>query len=78
MTVYRLLWQLLKHALHGRGRDEVYVDVGWNLPDRYGSASGVATEFRWESNADAFCMIEATSSDGPWSDSRETAEEWSS
>lgn len=27
MTVWGLLWELLKHALSGRGRDEVHLQV---------------------------------------------------
>lgn len=67
MTVYRLLWELIKHVLHGRGRDEVHVAVDWDdTPSGDGSVTGSITEFRWESDKDAFCMLEARSEEGPW------------
>lgn len=62
MSVYRLLWELLKHVLHRRGRDEVFVAINWDG----GFATGSVTEFRWESDADAFCMIESESEEQPY------------
>lgn len=56
MNVWRLLWALLKHALHGRGRDEVYVTV--NLGP-HGPLTGRAFEFDWVGDDDAFCLIHA-------------------
>lgn len=64
MKLYQLLWMLLKHALHGRFRDEVCVSV--ECPG--GDATGVVRDFYWETRADAFCMIQALSEDGPWHD----------
>lgn len=69
MSAYRLFWELLKHILHGRGRDEVCTAIDWETPDSYGGITGTVVAFRWESDRDAFCMIEAASSDRPWSDS---------
>jgi len=67
MRLYQLLWQLLKHALHGRFRDEVFVAIDWNTPGSSGSVAGAITDFRWEDDADAFCTIDAVSPEGPWS-----------
>ena len=53
-TVRWLLWELIKHVLHRRGRDEVFVLIsgdGW-------TATGAVTDFRWEGDADAFCSID--------------------
>jgi hypothetical protein len=55
VKLYQLLWQLLKHALHGRFRDEVFVSI--SLPD--GIATGRATTFTWEDDQDAFCWVDA-------------------
>lgn len=68
MSVYALLWQLIKHVLHGRGRDEVCVSIEWDLPDRQGAVTGIAKDFTWVGDEDAFCSIDAVSEDGPWSD----------
>lgn len=67
MRLYQLLWQLFKHALHGRFRDEVFVAVDWDTEAGSGSVAGAITDFRWEADDDAFCMIDATSAEGPWS-----------
>lgn len=71
MTVYRLLRTLLAHALRGRGRDDVFLSIEWDLPHHSGAVIGSIVDFSWESDADAFCMIEAVSEDGMWSDSSE-------
>lgn len=55
-NVYWLLWELIKHVLHRRGRDELFIAAtsseGW-------TATAAVTDFRWESDADAFCTIDA-------------------
>lgn len=54
-TVRWLLWELIKHVLHRRGHDELFVVISWDG----GLATGAVTDFRWESDADAFCTIDA-------------------
>jgi hypothetical protein len=57
VTVWKLLWELVKHVLHGRGKDEVQLtlDVG------FGSvASGAAASFDWAGDHDAFCVVQGT------------------
>lgn len=56
MTAWALLWQLVKHCLHGRGRDEVHTTVGLGL---HGFATGPVHEFTWAGDKDATCHIEA-------------------
>lgn len=55
-TARYLWWELTKHLLHRRGRDELFVAVtssqGW-------TATAAVTDFRWESDADGFCTIDA-------------------
>lgn len=58
MTARRLLWELLKHMLHRRGRDAVYVGVYLDLPG-VEPVFGEAKSFTWEGDADAFCTIVA-------------------
>jgi hypothetical protein len=56
VTARRLLWELLKHVLHGRGKDEVLAAVvvsGGRL------ASGPVGYFTWAGDDDAFCHVEA-------------------
>jgi hypothetical protein len=55
VRLYQLLWQLAKHAAHGRFRDEVFVSI--IVPE--GIATGRVTGFTWEDDQDAFCMIDA-------------------
>jgi hypothetical protein len=72
MKLYQLLWTLLKHGLHGRFRDEVFLAVDWDTSVRSGSVSGAIVGFRWESHPeDRFCILSAESKDGPWSNSDE-------
>jgi hypothetical protein len=54
-TVYWLLWQLVKHILHRRGRDELFVAV---MHDEW-QAHAAVTDFSWTDDQDAFCMIDA-------------------
>lgn len=54
LTARHLWWELTKHVLHRRGRDEVFVAIqgdGW-------LTTAAVTDFRWESDADAFCTID--------------------
>lgn len=60
MTVYALLWELVKHVLHGRGRDEVTVLIDFG-PDME-SVEGEARFFSWAGDPDRFCVIEAVPS----------------
>lgn len=70
MTVYRLLWQLLKHVVRGRGRDEVFLSVEWRNERHSGGATGAVTGVEWEARREGFGFIDA--SDGElYSDSRE-------
>lgn len=63
MTAYRLLWELVKHVLHGRGKDTVYLSV--DLPDPLDEpASGELQEFTWEGDLDRFCVLTATLGSG--------------
>jgi hypothetical protein len=62
VTVYRLLWTLLRLVLRGRGRDDVCLSIEWDLPGSRGAITGEITGFQ-----DAMCLIEGVSSDGPWS-----------
>lgn len=56
MSVYRLLWELLKHVLRGRGRDEVTLLI--YLVDYDGAvATSEAVEFDWAGSPDTFCVI---------------------
>jgi hypothetical protein len=53
-TARWLLWELVKHVMHRRGRDEIFVAIsgdGW-------VATGAVVDFRWEGNADRFCSID--------------------
>jgi len=61
VNAYALLWELIKHVLHGRGRDEVCVTIDGDDPDT-DPATGSASGFRWEGDVDAFCVIEAVPS----------------
>jgi len=72
MKLYQLIWALLKHALHGRWRDEVYLAINWDTSERSGAVTGAINGFTWESHPeDRFCLIDAESKDGPWSNSDE-------
>jgi hypothetical protein len=57
VTVYALLWELLKHALHGRGRDEVHVLV--EDGPYVELVGGPARYFSWTDDRDRFCVIQA-------------------
>lgn len=66
MTVYQLLWQLIKHALHGRGRDEVYLHITDDPADleQMRLLSGQLEDLTWTDNRDAFVVLSATDRDG--------------
>jgi hypothetical protein len=65
MTVNRLLWELVKHVMHRRGNDEVFLAISWagDFPD--GFATGPVVDFTWAGDQDAFCTIEAEAEDLP-------------
>jgi hypothetical protein len=54
VTAYALLWALLKHVLHGRGRDEVFLMAGGDERVNWRAA-----HFAWAGDDDAFCLIQA-------------------
>lgn len=54
MTAYALFRELLKHILHGRGRDPVYLMAGGDL-----AVDWLADDFSWAGDDDAFCVISA-------------------
>ncbi|GIF08706.1 hypothetical protein [Actinoplanes siamensis] len=54
MTAYALLWELLKHALCGRGGDQVYLLAGGDPAVDY-----PADDFSWADDQDRFCVIQA-------------------
>jgi hypothetical protein len=58
VSVYALLWQLVVHAAHGRGRDAVHLAVYY--AEGADPASALVEEFTWEGDQDAFCMLIAT------------------
>jgi hypothetical protein len=58
VSVWALLWKLVVHVLHGRGRDQVHVVV--NLPGDQDPASGPLERFTWQGDRDAFCELLAT------------------
>ncbi|MEU7904145.1 hypothetical protein [Actinoplanes sp. NPDC049118] len=62
MNAYALLWQLIKHVLHGRGRDEVFLAV-YRDP-LAGPVTGELDDFSWEGDQDRFCVLSATDKDG--------------
>lgn len=64
MNVYALLWQLVKHVLHGRGRDEVYLAVYRDSGEGSWPISGELDDFTWEGDQDRFCVLSATDKDG--------------
>jgi hypothetical protein len=69
VSAYRLLWELLKHVLRGRGRDDVFLAIDWDLPHRDGSVTGEeGLWLKWESRRDGFGVLSATSKEGPWSE----------
>lgn len=69
MKLYQLLWTLIKHGLHGRFRDEVFVSVELETETRSIGIVGPVTSFEWTGDADAFCTINGTSEDDePWSE----------
>jgi hypothetical protein len=59
VSVYALLWELVKHALHGRGRDEIHLTVtsGDSLD---ALLSGELEHFTWAGDDDRFCVLSAT------------------
>lgn len=59
MTARRLLWELFKHVLHGRGDDEVYVYLDLEPVELEGPITGRALTFTWVGTDDAFCIIHA-------------------
>lgn len=63
MNVYALLWELVKHVLHRRGRDEVYLTVyrGHLIEP----VSGELESFTWEGDQDRFCVLSATDQERP-------------
>lgn len=67
MSVYALLWQLIKHTLRGRGRDEVFLQVA-----REGGyigllLSGALQHLSYPDRPDRFCILSAKDRDGaPW------------
>jgi hypothetical protein len=63
VTVWKLLRILLRHALHGHGRDEVFVSIQWDTPESGGMVTGDVREFTWEGDNDRFCMIDAVCTD---------------
>jgi hypothetical protein len=65
MRVYRLLWLLIVHALHGRFRDEVHLCVTWDQGPSDGIASGPMNDFTWVDDRDAFCVISADADYAP-------------
>ena len=68
MRLYQLLWLLIKHALHGRWRDEVFVSIGF---DGGGFVTGEVNDFSWTDDRDAFCIIDAAA-DEPYRISGDT------
>lgn len=68
MKLYQLLWTLLKHGLHGRFRDEVYIAIDIENERRQLSTSAPITGFTWESRPDAFCIIEGATTEEPHSE----------
>lgn len=66
MTAYALLWQLVKHVLHGRGRDEVFLHVTADAEDADDMAilSGALEDVSWTDSRDAFMVLSATDRDG--------------
>jgi len=54
VTAYALFRELLKHILHGRGRDPVYLMAGGDL-----AVDWLADDFSWAGDDDAFCVISA-------------------
>jgi len=66
VTAYALLWQLVKHVLHGRGRDEVFlhVTVDADEADDMVILSGQLDDVSWTDNRDAFMVLSATDRDG--------------
>ena len=61
-TVWRLLVQLLKHALLGRGGDTVSLVINWeNTTGETDCITVDATEFSWEAPFDRMCSIGGTS-----------------
>lgn len=60
----QLWWELTKHILHRRGRDEVFVSIDWELPFPSAMATGAVVAFSWETHPeDAFCTIDAIAED---------------
>jgi len=57
VTAYALFRELLKHILHGRGRDVVYLMAGGD-----DTVNWSAAEFDWAGDGDAFCVISAVQS----------------
>jgi hypothetical protein len=57
VTARALLWELVKHVLHRRGKDEVYLHVELAAGRL---ATGEVLTFSWAGNDDAFCIIGAS------------------
>jgi len=69
VKVYRLLWLLLGLALRGRFRDEVYLSVLLDAPDRTVGIVGLATGLDVLARRERFLIIDAVSEDpAPWTE----------
>lgn len=67
MSVYQLLWAMLRLALAGRFRDEVCVSVLLDSPDRSIGITGVITALDILPRRERFLIIDAVSEDPtPW------------
>lgn len=60
MSVYALLWQLIGHALHGRGRDTIHLAVTRGNDPITAPLSGELEHVNWTGDEDAFFVLTAT------------------
>jgi uncharacterized integral membrane protein len=69
VKLYQVLWVLLKHALHGRFRDEVFVSIVLDNEVRALGLTGPIVGFSAEVRREAFCFLDAVCEDKhPWSE----------